>query len=43
MKNMNTKNNQIQLVTTVRTAGVWYRLMAISGILGFGQCRCHNG
>ncbi|WP_445383043.1 DUF4386 domain-containing protein [Robiginitalea sp. IMCC43444] len=32
---MNTYNNQSQLVTTARTAGVWYLLMAISGIVGF--------
>ncbi|MDH5474748.1 MAG: DUF4386 domain-containing protein [Cyclobacteriaceae bacterium] len=28
-------NKQSELVTTARTAGIWYLLMAISGILGF--------
>lgn len=32
---MTTNDNQNQLVNTARTAGVWYLLMAISGILGF--------
>ncbi|WP_445385826.1 DUF4386 domain-containing protein [Robiginitalea sp. IMCC44478] len=32
---MNTKDDQSQLITTARTAGVWYLLMAISGIVGF--------
>ncbi|MCA6075026.1 DUF4386 domain-containing protein [Fulvivirga sedimenti] len=29
------EHNQRQLVTTARIAGIWYLLMAISGILGF--------
>ena len=32
---MTANNNHSQLVTTARTAGVWYLLMAISGIVGF--------
>jgi hypothetical protein len=28
-------NKQSQLVSTARTAGIWYLIMAISGILGF--------
>lgn len=32
---MNTNDNQSGLVKTARIAGVWYSMMAISGILGF--------
>lgn len=32
---MSTVNTHSQLVTTARTAGIWYLLMAISGVLGF--------
>ena len=32
---MTIKENQTELVKTARTAGVWYLLMAITGILGF--------
>jgi len=32
---MSTKDKQRQLVTTARIAGVWYLLMAITGIVGF--------
>ncbi len=32
---MNIHNNPGQLVAIARTAGIWYLLMAISGILGF--------
>lgn len=32
---MTTNDTQSALVTTARTAGIWYALMAISGILGF--------
>lgn len=32
---MTINDNQNQLVTTARTAGIWYLIMAISGILGF--------
>ena len=32
---MTENNKQRQLVATARTAGIWYLLMAISGILGF--------
>lgn len=32
---MTINNKQSQLVTTARTAGIWYLIMAISGILGF--------
>ena len=32
---MTINNNQNQLVNTARIAGIWYLLMAISGILGF--------
>ena len=32
---MTINNKQSELVTTARTAGIWYLLMAISGILGF--------
>lgn len=32
---MTINDNQIELIKTARTAGVWYLLMAVSGILGF--------
>ena len=32
---MTTNDKQSQLVKTARTAGIWYLIMAISGILGF--------
>jgi hypothetical protein len=32
---MNRNNKQSELVTTARTAGIWYLIMAISGFLGF--------
>ncbi len=32
---MTKKDKQRELVTTARTAGVWYLIMAISGVLGF--------
>lgn len=32
---MNLNDEQSALVTTARTAGIWYLIMAISGILGF--------
>ncbi len=32
---MSLKHNQRTLVTTARIAGIWYLMMAISGILGF--------
>jgi hypothetical protein len=33
--NMTINDKQSELVTTARTAGIWYLMMAISGILGF--------
>jgi len=32
---MNVNDNQAQLVAIARTAGIWYLIMAISGVLGF--------
>ena len=32
---MTIENKQSQLVATARTAGIWYLMMAVSGILGF--------
>ena len=32
---MTINDKQSKLVTTARTAGIWYLIMAISGILGF--------
>ena len=32
---MTIKDKQAELVTTARTAGIWYLMMAISGVMGF--------
>ena len=32
---MNRQENQTQLIKTARVAGIWYLMMAISGVLGF--------
>lgn len=34
-KKMNVKDSQRQLVTTARIAGIWYLMMAVSGVFGF--------
>ena len=35
INNMTINDKQSELVMTARTAGIWYLIMAISGILGF--------
>ncbi|WP_162416150.1 hypothetical protein [Cyclobacterium roseum] len=32
---MSTNENQRQLVTTARVTGIWYLMMAVSGMVGF--------